>query len=430
MKKRFIGLIILGLFLMTIFAGSVSAAGIGDMLGEEGMIGGIVTGVFSLAQTLVTTEFDMEYLGSFLDNTFLETEDYTTTWFALIMSFMVLWGLLTAAAPKLPVFKDNSSAGARKMFVIALSLFVTFVSGLPIYLQFLLVQLGAMVQLGIVALLIVAFWWIWKSTQKGLASVNSMGAEAGRINANARKMNVDNKKMNAESKASEGLIKREESAMAEVKRLVGGTEEEDMKISDGWKQVKGILSNIPGMKSEDAMKEVQVITEMVTKKMDRETRGTLSHQKLIEEAIHKASQMNHELIKDLTLDDEYAADLGGRLRGHTGSISNDEMLDGERKLREAKHQANEFEKILKQVYDFEASEMKSEQNIINEEKQFFDALERSDFNRASLIVDDIIHKLAKIGNEDVFIVNQITKAEKMLGAEFEEVSKAMKEFPR
>jgi len=170
MKKKIFSVFILALFLMTILASAVFAqtGNIGDdMFGEKGIFSTLVTGLAKFINQLATLQFTMPIKWPGIEN-------QQTNMLTLILVFIVLFALVYPTAGFIPLFKNGTSTGSRKTFSVALSMLITFFSPIPILLSTTMMSyLSNLIQIGLVVLFILGFWWMIRKTGTGFGSINA-----------------------------------------------------------------------------------------------------------------------------------------------------------------------------------------------------------------------------------------------------------------
>ena len=108
--------------------------------------------------------------------------------FGLLLAFTILFSLLWLASGQVPLFKADGNKGARKMFIIAMSLLVIFATP---FVSMLLTLVNTFQSLAMIAMLVLGVYTIWTIFRGGWSANKVTNSESSMKSAQADKTLAD-----------------------------------------------------------------------------------------------------------------------------------------------------------------------------------------------------------------------------------------------
>jgi len=408
MNKK--GLIIAILLLVILFSISVSAAGethwflttnspssgssdIGRSVGN--ILTAVVNGLVGIADATINLPMNMGQTSSL----------------AMILTFIVMFALIYPATGLLSLFKPRENRGARKAFAVAFAILVVFFSPASRYVQeFILVYFSTLVSLGLFALFIVAIWWIWVHSRKGIASANKVGAEATKISSANKKMNAESHKIMQNAKNEEKMLRRERDAIDDLQHL---THQERSSVHDQekrWHNIRDQIRKLESMTTDAGTRlSGQIINELSA------VMRSEHHQDEVNDLLYRLSMKNKNVGKKLThlvnISDIKYSELLDHLKDKHGV----DERHAKRMIDDARHNAVLLYNLSKRLDNFAWQEEKYNSKVNDQTIAVISALIRGNATTAGHHCEEVIKELKKeekLLNELKYTEGRMRKIEK------------------
>ncbi|MBU1201118.1 MAG: hypothetical protein KJ583_02865 [Nanoarchaeota archaeon] len=407
MNKKVFSVLILTMFLMTIFSSVVVAqtGNIGeDMFGDKGIFSGIVTGLAKFINQLATIQFTMPIKWPGIDS-------QQTNMLTLILVFIVLFALVYPAAGYIPLFKSGESTGTRKAFSVALALLIAFFSPIPIILTTVMLSyMSSLLQIGLVVLLILGFWWMVRGTGFGIAKVNQLGAKATTLQN-------ENRKVQRDVRMEEQMGRREDTALRQLANIERNAISIEGDIDAKWRSIQNELANMGALRTEQALQRGQQILNVIANLMGEESQEA-EIQTHIERITSVLSKETIQEVAGLTRDKKLTDSIKKNM-----SLSTDEA---NRFIAKALADAREAANIIKRIETINAANLKYQSEVRRMSNEVGNLIRNARFKEAGSMIGKIRAEIQKEKSDDQQIEQLINKAIQLVRLEVTQLHRARK----
>ncbi|MFH1589931.1 MAG: hypothetical protein ABIB43_05175 [archaeon] len=279
MKKKFTSIAIILLLILTLTPFVSAQRGSNSAVGDSAvMVVDIFASVFA---ALGENDFTMPIYG------------YQVSYLYLVISFLIILSLLTIAAKLIPIFQSDAGkqhSGARKMFVVSLSLLLTFGSPFPKMFQDFMMGYFT---LAIIGLFIVFAILIWSMLRRLAASRHPLNAESRKL----EQLGAESLK---EDKIGKRIIKDEEGNVNNMYNLANKEIGNNINTINEFERLKRYLvlaRETGGVKAQEAIRIAMNKTSGLIGDISKEDKITRRIKKINKYDFKKAEQMTR-LLKD------------------------------------------------------------------------------------------------------------------------------------
>lgn len=384
-KNKFFGLILMMVFLMSIFAVSVAAQNPPTNSALSRMsLSGVIQSIGDLAKQTIKLPGDALFPGAAG-----QSANNEVSVLSLLLLFVVLFSLFWAVSVKMKVFSEHKSAA--KAFAIAISLLVVFFTPLAFYVQAFFAGFSSLMYIAVWLGIILLIYLGWSWFGKGFSSARKTYSDIKDINANSKMRDAGSMKVSKEAGYIKNQLQQEEKGIGELEALTRKAELTDLNV------IKRLEVLLEGVKKADSVRGPQA--SIYKEQLMSEATNILSLESqeqninnMIKNMMGTMDRTEVDIIRKLKMEKTDIAKVQAELK-RRGMPAN--ITDAKNMISNAIKFAMRAEKNLKAMEGLDIKASKYSSKIINRIKTAIENLRSNNFPKATFEIKEAIIEAKK-----------------------------------